>query len=285
MARGAEAAVLFPIERNDQPPPPHPDMGLVVELYPDRASAAAIERRWLAPAIAAALHGTVALALVVWSPDTTPPETPTMVVEMVAFAPEVPAEVVIPESPLPEPPPLTTAEVPPPEPEPQSESEPEPEPEPAEPTPEAVPEPPPPPKPKVAHKPAPKPRPVEPAPTVQTAATPQTIAPAATTPAAPPAAPPAFIPPSSDAGYLQNPKPRYPRAARLRGMEGVVVLSVDVDAGGRPTGVQVKNSSGFTLLDEAALEAVRDWRFVPASRGGRPIAAPVEVPVRFSLAG
>jgi protein TonB len=98
-----------------------------------------------------------------------------------------------------------------------------------------------------------------------------------------PIAPEPFVPPDGRAGYLSNPKPAYPPAARKRGLEGLVVLAVEVDADGRPFDVTVKESSGHPMLDNAALGAVRRWRFEPARRAGRPVRAGVEVPIRFRL--
>jgi len=54
-------------------------------------------------------------------------------------------------------------------------------------------------------------------------------------------------------------------------------------AGGSAENVQIKQSSGFARLDEAAAAAVRQWRFVPARRGAEPIAASVMVPIVFRL--
>lgn len=93
----------------------------------------------------------------------------------------------------------------------------------------------------------------------------------------------AFVPPSSHAAYLRNPKPTYPAIAQQRGMEGMVLVYVEVSARGEPLSVTLKQSSGFVLLDKAALKAVHGWRFAPATRGGQPVAAGVEVPIRFSL--
>jgi protein TonB len=82
---------------------------------------------------------------------------------------------------------------------------------------------------------------------------------------------------------LQNPSPAYPLAARKRGIEGVVRLNVEVSAEGAPTAVNLAESSGFAPLDEAALAAVRNWRFEPAKRGGKAVSARVEIPLRFKL--
>ena len=84
-------------------------------------------------------------------------------------------------------------------------------------------------------------------------------------------------------GYLTNPKPVYPPEARRRGQEGLVILQVLISGEGLPQRVEMVQSSGYALLDAAALEAVRQWRFSPARIGNLPIASQVEVPVRFKL--
>jgi protein TonB len=102
-------------------------------------------------------------------------------------------------------------------------------------------------------------------------------------PEAPPASSVARAEPDDEARPLDNPRPAYPRAARQRGMQGVVVLAVEVDSQGRPVAVAVKQSSGFGLLDEAAMTSVKGWRFAPARRGNDAVQAMVDVPIRFSL--
>ncbi len=86
-----------------------------------------------------------------------------------------------------------------------------------------------------------------------------------------------------DADYLQNPKPMYPPMSRRLGEEGKVVLRVRVSAQGASLGVEVKQSSGFPRLDEAARAAVEKWRFVPARQGGEAIESSVLVPLHFTL--
>lgn len=86
-----------------------------------------------------------------------------------------------------------------------------------------------------------------------------------------------------DAAYLQNPKPAYPPLSRRLGEQGNIFLAVHVTADGRPEIVSLKQSSGFTRLDNAALESVRRWRFLPARQGEQLIAAWVQVPVQFIL--
>jgi len=85
--------------------------------------------------------------------------------------------------------------------------------------------------------------------------------------------------------YRDNARPAYPMAARLRGYEGVVLLSVDVSADGRVGDLTVKRSSGYEILDRSALEAVRTWTFEPGRRMGRPVQMRVDVPVKFILRG
>lgn len=83
--------------------------------------------------------------------------------------------------------------------------------------------------------------------------------------------------------YKINPPPRYPAAARRRDQQGTVVLSVHVDAQGRVSNLWLFESSGHSSLDNAALQAVRDWIFEPGMQGGRKVAMWVNVPVRFEL--
>lgn len=90
------------------------------------------------------------------------------------------------------------------------------------------------------------------------------------------------IPPRPAAGP-GNPAPSYPWISRRRGEEGRVILEVAVDKQGRAREVRVTRSSGHARLDRAALEAVRNWRFVPARRGGAAVAGQIEVPIVFQL--
>lgn len=86
-----------------------------------------------------------------------------------------------------------------------------------------------------------------------------------------------------DVRSLNNPKPSYPLAARRRGMEGRVVLHVHVHENGQCTEVQLKQSSGYELLDTSAIQTVKQWRFIPASRGETAVASWVEIPITFRL--
>lgn len=83
--------------------------------------------------------------------------------------------------------------------------------------------------------------------------------------------------------YLKNPEPVYPLAARRRHQEGLVVVNVRVSTAGRAMNVSLKQSSGYPLLDDAALTQVREWEFAPARIGSRAVESEIEVPVRFKL--
>ncbi|WP_347987578.1 energy transducer TonB [Methylomonas sp. AM2-LC] len=92
-----------------------------------------------------------------------------------------------------------------------------------------------------------------------------------------------YTPANSDANYLNNPKPVYPMVARQRHWEGLVILRVYITADGHAAQVNVQRSSGHEELDESALEAVKNWRFVPAKRGEFAEASWASVPIDFSL--
>ena len=83
--------------------------------------------------------------------------------------------------------------------------------------------------------------------------------------------------------YLRNPAPAYPADSRRNREEGRILLRVLVNRDGRPETVQLQQSSGYPGLDQAALDAVQRWRFVPAQRGDTPVSAWVAVPVVFRL--
>jgi len=105
-------------------------------------------------------------------------------------------------------------------------------------------------------------------------------------PPAPIAAPPLPItPPNFNVAYLDNPPPVYPAISRRMGEWGTVLLRVYVSGGGHAEKVEIKASSGSQRLDGAAMEAVRQWQFVPAKQGDQAVAAWVLVPISFNLKG
>lgn len=81
-----------------------------------------------------------------------------------------------------------------------------------------------------------------------------------------------------------NSQPPYPTVSKRLGEEGVVTLQLYVTENGRVAEAKVQKSSGFPRLDEAAVrEARRNWRFIPAKRGGEIIAAWMSINVRFEI--
>jgi protein TonB len=77
--------------------------------------------------------------------------------------------------------------------------------------------------------------------------------------------------------------PAYPPAARRLGQQGLVKVRVDVDDKGAIVSEQISLSSGFAPLDNAALDAVKNARFLPAKKNGKSILASVIVSIRFKL--
>lgn len=106
---------------------------------------------------------------------------------------------------------------------------------------------------------------------------------AASAPSSASAPAPSATAPRFDAAYLNNPAPVYPPLSRRMGEEGRVLLRVQVDAAGNAIALEIRDSSGSHRLDNAALEAVRRWKFVAAKLGEQNVAAWVLVPVNFSL--
>jgi periplasmic protein TonB len=106
--------------------------------------------------------------------------------------------------------------------------------------------------------------------------------PASVAPAAPSRVAP-IIPPRPVAGMADNRPPRYPESARRRQEQGRVMVGVSVATDGTPIDTRIDLSSGHPALDEAAMEAVRRWRFVPASQDDRPVVASAQVPIVFRL--
>lgn len=77
--------------------------------------------------------------------------------------------------------------------------------------------------------------------------------------------------------------PAYPQRSIELNQQGEALVRVRLDPDGSVAEILLWRSSGFPLLDRAALAAVRGWHFLPAVRDGRPVAAWVEIPVRFHL--
>lgn len=211
-----------------------------------------LKSHWLITALVVAGH-CLGLGVMLTQADTTPPkpvEPPTMVGLLLPPAPE--QLVKQPPKPLPKP---------------------EPKSEPAKPKKRQPPK----------AKPLPKAPPSEKA--IQTpVAEPEVAKPVKTAPAkAAPKAAPAVQPPSAEAQGLQNRAPKYPQLSRKKKEQGTVLLKLLVKADGTVSNISVAKSSGFSRLDQAALQAVKHWRFVPAKQQGKAIDFWYEMPMTFAL--
>lgn len=83
--------------------------------------------------------------------------------------------------------------------------------------------------------------------------------------------------------YKKNAPPVYPEIARVRGYEGVVLVSAEILPNGRVGEVKIRKSSGYAILDRSAIQAVKPWKFEPAKKSGNPFTAWVELPIKFIL--
>lgn len=89
--------------------------------------------------------------------------------------------------------------------------------------------------------------------------------------------------PSSSADYLNNPKPAYPGLSKRLGEEGKVVLRVLIEVDGSASKAEIRSSSGYDRLDQAALQTVLRWRYLPGKRNGVAEAMWFNVPINFVL--
>ena len=80
-----------------------------------------------------------------------------------------------------------------------------------------------------------------------------------------------------------NKKPIMPRMSRRMNEHGTVILRVLVKKDGTAGKIEIKDSSGFLRLDNAAKNAVRNWRFNPATINGNSIDEWYQVPISFKL--
>ncbi len=83
--------------------------------------------------------------------------------------------------------------------------------------------------------------------------------------------------------YRETPAPEYPIMAERRGYQGTVILDVLVNKDGKAESVQLAKSSGYDILDRAAIKGVREWLFHPAKKGDELVDAWVKIPIKFQL--
>jgi periplasmic protein TonB len=127
-----------------------------------------------------------------------------------------------------------------------------------------------------------------PAPEAPTGASAQVPAPVAllaaiSEPSPAPPSPPRIELPSSNAGYLNNPRPPYPPLSKRLGEQGQVLLRVFIEANGTASQAEVRSSSGYDRLDQAALQTVLKWRYTPGTRNGVAEGMWFNVPLHFVL--
>lgn len=77
--------------------------------------------------------------------------------------------------------------------------------------------------------------------------------------------------------------PVYPAQARRRNQQGQVLVEVRLDTTGKQRELRLVQSSGFNSLDQAALEAVADWKFEPEVQAGQAMPSRVQIPIDFAL--
>ena len=82
---------------------------------------------------------------------------------------------------------------------------------------------------------------------------------------------------------VHNKEPVYPLEAARRGEQGLVILLVHVTSDGSVAGIDIAQSSGFSLLDHAALDAVATWKFVPAVQNGQSVPSSMPLRIMFDL--
>lgn len=153
-------------------------------------------------------------------------------------------------------------------------------------------------KPVVAKTPPKKtaPKPKKTAKVTNTQAAPANAKPTETTPAEPVPTDTAKVPQKANQGasaqpilvekpsFLSRPTaPHYPRLARKRGLEGVALYEIWLDDEGNQVKQVLISSSGATLLDKSALDAIKQWQFSPHTVNGHSMAHRVHIPVRFKL--
>ena len=267
---------------------------MMVDATPDASLMVSRQEGWLGPFSASALFHLAMLGPVVWWVGTPPPQLPAtapILVELVSLVPPAAEPPVATAQPALATPAVTAPPAPDFDKAPSSLETRTPEPPAPEPPAAAVVQPRPPSLPKTQPVPRRKREaPSRPRAPAQPAVSPPIVA-AADAGAAQPVpavasvaeAEAAFVPPDGRAAYRDNPQPAYPRMARQHDMQGVVIVAVLVREDGTVGEAGIRQGSGHAVLDQAAVEAVRNWRFAPATRGGQPVSARVEIPITFRL--
>ena len=91
------------------------------------------------------------------------------------------------------------------------------------------------------------------------------------------------IAPIYQLGSKNNPIPDYPLTARKNGFEGKVLIEAQISQQGRIKTILLKESSGHHVLDHAAMEGIKNWKFEPAKQMGLSVDGTVTIPLIFKL--
>ncbi|HEY6451596.1 MAG TPA: energy transducer TonB [Steroidobacteraceae bacterium] len=100
---------------------------------------------------------------------------------------------------------------------------------------------------------------------------------------APPAPRPPPPPTKLEVTYRPDPQNYYPEQARRDGQEGRAQVKICINTSGKVESAEVTASSGFPLLDEAAIKVGKAMRFKPPTQEGRPVSTCPILPVKFEL--
>lgn len=86
-----------------------------------------------------------------------------------------------------------------------------------------------------------------------------------------------------DSQDLNNVQPQYPISSKRKGEEGTVLIRAFIDESGNALNIEIVKSSSYSALDNAALNAIKKWHFIPAKKFGHNISSSVIIPVTFQL--
>ena len=89
--------------------------------------------------------------------------------------------------------------------------------------------------------------------------------------------------PLSDADYLHNPRPLYPSTSQRLNEQGRTTVRVLIGTNGQAERAEIAKSSGYKRLDDAAINTVMRWRYVPGKRGGVAESMWFDVPINWTL--
>jgi protein TonB len=81
---------------------------------------------------------------------------------------------------------------------------------------------------------------------------------------------------------VKTPPPTYPFKMKQEGVSGVVALKVEIDENGAVTACSVSKSSN-PEFEQPAVDAVKNWKFKPAQKGGSPVKVRLLIPIQFHV--